>query len=98
MEVPLRLYVRIARTTGGPRGVDVPRRPSDPPLVVGISAAAVPAFRVGDRVQADEMEALGDDTLARITAAADAYLAANPEDYPDFASVDEVRWAQRVAD
>jgi hypothetical protein len=91
-----RFYVRIARTGGGTTSVDVPRRSTDAPVPAQIRESALPAFRIGSRVTGTEIAALGDDTLVRLTAAATDHLLAHPEDYPDFASVVEVRSAVRV--
>jgi hypothetical protein len=54
------------------------------------------SFRVGDRVNADELVALGGDTLSRLTAAADLYLRTHSGDYPAFGSVIALRWAERM--
>ena len=42
-----------------------------------------------------EIEALGGDTLQRLTAAAEAYIQTHPGDYPNFARIVELRWAKR---
>jgi hypothetical protein len=85
-----RLYVRIVRT-GGETNVDVPKRSSDAPLAVGVADPS--AFAPGDRVTAEKVDA---DTAARLSAAARAYVAAHPADYPGFAGSLALRWAQRV--
>lgn len=95
VDVPFRFYVRIVSSDGGASSVDVPRRSSEPPVVVAIGDGAVSAFPVGRRVTGADIAALGDDTLARLVTAAGAYLAAHPGDYPGYASVIELRWAAR---
>jgi hypothetical protein len=90
-----RFSVRIA-TAAGATNVLVPRRSGEPPLEVGIREGHLPSFRVGDRVNTDELGALGGDTLSRLTAAADRHLQANPDDYPAFKGLIVLRWAERV--
>jgi hypothetical protein len=90
-----RLFVRISRTAGSDTNVDVPKRSVDAPLDVMIRADHVAAFRVGDQMTGAEIQALGEDTFARLTAAAAAYLRARPADYPGLKAVVELRWAAR---
>ncbi len=54
-------------------------------------------FALGDRMTDSEIEALGGDTLARLVAAAEAYLESHPGDYPNFAGIIELKWAKRVS-
>jgi hypothetical protein len=56
----------------------------------------LPAFPPGDQVTGSEIAALGGDTLARLAAAADAYLRSHAADYPGFGTIVEVRWVKRV--
>jgi hypothetical protein len=92
-----RFYVDIATGEPFPHNVNVPARSTDAPLDVPIRADQLPAFRLGDQVTGPEIAALGGDTLARLTAAVDAYLHSHPADYPGFGTIVEVRWAKRVA-
>jgi len=91
-----RFYVRIATSAPFPHNVDVPAHSTDAALDVPIRADQLPAFRPGDQVSGAEIAALGGDTLDRLTTAVDAYLASHPADYPGFATIVEVSWAQRV--
>jgi parallel beta-helix repeat protein len=91
-----RLYVRIEYGDGGRRDVNVPYRSIEAPLVIGILPGHLPAFRVGDQVTADEIAALGGDTLARLLIGARGWVVAHPNDYPDFTGALVLRWAQRA--
>jgi len=91
-----RFYVRIARVSGTPANVDVPLNAQDEPVGVEIPEGHLPAFPIGHRLNASEIEDLGGDTLARLAAAAEAYIENHPEDYATFASIIELKWATRV--
>jgi nitrous oxidase accessory protein NosD len=90
-----RFYVRVATTAGTPSNVLVPLRSGAAPVQVMIRGDQLAAFRIGDRVNADELVALGGDTLSRLTAAADLYLRTHSGDYPAFGSI-ALRWAERA--
>jgi hypothetical protein len=90
-------YARIARTDGSETNVTVPKRTTDAPVRAAILADDIAFFRLDDQVTGSEIEALGDDTLARLTSAAQDYIASRPADYPDFAAVVLLNWAKRVA-
>jgi len=90
------MYVRILKTNGGTASYDVPRRSGDTPVAEMIRSDHVPSFQINDRVYTDELEALGEDTNERLSDAAEMYIQNHPQDYPDFASVSEIRWAKRV--
>jgi parallel beta-helix repeat protein len=90
-----RLYVRVAYGSGF-RDAPVPYRSIEAPLPVGIRPEHLDAFRVGDQVTADEIAALGGDTLARLVLGATAYISTHPNDYPGFAGSITLRWAQRA--
>jgi hypothetical protein len=96
VEASWRFYVRIARTNGSTTSVDVPKRSGDAPVTAMIERAALSAFSPGDRVTGTEIDALGDTTLARLATAAEEYVQSHAQDYPDFAGLQEVRWAMRV--
>src|SRR5262249_33287519 len=91
-----RFYVRIATSAPFPHNVDVPAHSTDAALDLPIRADQLPAFRPGDQVSGAEIAALGGDTLDRLTTAVDAYLASHPAACTGFATIVEVRWAQRV--
>jgi hypothetical protein len=90
-------YVRIARTDGSEVNVTVPKRSTDAPVTASIRADHISAFALGDQLTQAEIEALGGDTLARLTDAAQTYLAAHAADYPGFDRVVQLLWAKRVS-
>ena len=59
-------YVRIAHTDGSETNVSVPKRSTDAPVSASIRAGDISAFPLNDQVTGSEIEALGDDTLARL--------------------------------
>ena len=85
-----RFYVRITRTTGE-TNVDVPRRSADAPISVDVSDPG--SFSTGDQVTAGELDG---QTRTRLTAAATAWVASHPDDYPGFTGSVTLRWARRV--
>ncbi len=89
-------YVRIATTIGSETNAAVPRRSTDPPVAALIRTSQIPAFRIGDQVTRAEIEALGSDTLARLTQAAQMAIESRPTDYPNFAHLVALQWAKRV--
>jgi Right handed beta helix region len=91
-----RFYVRVATSAGMASNVLVPLRSGAAPVQVMIRGDQLAAFRIGDRVPAEEMLALGGDTLARLTAAANTYLRAHAGDYAGVTQLLELRWAQRA--
>jgi len=91
-----RFYVRVATTAGTPSNVLVPLRSGAAPVQVMIRGDQLAAFRIGDRVTAEEILALGGDTLDRLTAAANAYLRAHSGDYAGVTHLLELRWAERA--
>ena len=90
-----RLRVRTASAAGGLATVDVPLRPSDPPVPASILAEHLAAFAAGP-LTGDQVEALGDDTLVRLVGAAASYIRAHPDDYPRIVAVTELRRAELV--
>jgi len=90
-----RFYVRIARTTGSAVNVNVPLRGPEPPLPAAIREDHIPFFPFNDVQKRLDIEALGGDTLARLVSAAEQHLESHPEDYPNFGSVIELKWAKR---
>jgi len=65
------------------------------PVDVAIREDHLAAFRVGDQMTRSEIQALGGDTLARLTAAAGLYLGSHEADYPLLEGMVDLRWAAR---
>jgi len=91
-----RFSVRIGVEAGGETTVAVPGRSGKGPVEVMSREDHLVRFRIGDRLSGDEMAALGGDTLSRLTAAAETYLRSHPVDYPFFADLTALGWAERA--
>jgi len=62
---------------------------------IRIATDHVAEFKGTSQVTGDELAKLGGDTLQRLVDGVAAYLAAHPADYPGYAGIEKIRWAQR---